>query len=53
MKLRTTKDYKDALRQIDTLMDAEPGSPEGDELEELVSLVEEYEEESLDPPDED
>ena len=40
MELRTTKDYEDALRQIDALMDVEPGTPEGDELEELVSLVE-------------
>ena len=53
MELRTTEEYETALARIDTLMDAEPGSPEGDELEELVNLVEEYEEEYLSPLDED
>ncbi|MEZ9398362.1 hypothetical protein AB4393_14870 [Vibrio splendidus] len=37
-------DYKAALKRIESLFDvAEPGSPEGDELETLATLVEEYE----------
>lgn len=37
-------DYKAALKRIESLFDAsEPGSPEGDELEKLAALVEEYE----------
>ncbi|MCU7986550.1 MULTISPECIES: hypothetical protein [unclassified Shewanella] len=38
-------DYRMALIRIEALFDAEPGSPEGDELELLVSFVEAYEEE--------
>ena len=30
--IRTEEDYETALARIDALMDAEPGSPEGDEL---------------------
>lgn len=38
-------DYKVALKRIESLFDAaEPGTPEGDELERLAALVEEYEE---------
>ena len=38
-------DYKTALKRIESLFDvAEPGTPEGDELEKLVTLVEAYEE---------
>lgn len=38
-------DYKAALKRIESLLDvAEPGTPEGDELERLAALVEEYEE---------
>jgi len=37
-------DYKTALKRIESLFDvAEPGTPEGDELERLAALVEEYE----------
>ncbi len=41
--VRTEQDYEDALAQIDALMDAAPGSPEFDELDVLVDLVEHYE----------
>ena len=41
--IRTEKDYKGALARIDALMDAERGSPEFDELDVLVDLVEFYE----------
>lgn len=38
-------DYNAALKGIESLFDAaEPGTPEGDELERLAALVEEYEE---------
>lgn len=36
-------DYEAALGRIDELMDADPGTTEGDELELLVTLVEMYE----------
>ena len=41
--IRTEADYETALARIDELMDAEPGSPEGRELDVLVDLVELYE----------
>ena len=41
--IRTEKDYEAALARVDELMDAVPGSPEGDELDVLVDLVELYE----------
>ena len=41
--VRTKQDYEDALARIDALMDAAPGSPEFDELDILVDLVELYE----------
>ena len=41
--VRTEQDYADALARIDALMDAAPGSPEFDELDVLVDLVELYE----------
>ncbi|GAB1149618.1 hypothetical protein CRN53_08620 [Vibrio vulnificus] len=41
-------DYKAALKRIESLFDAaEPSTPEGDELERLAALVEEYEEKHL------
>ncbi len=42
--IKTEEDYHKALARIDELMDAEPNTPEGDELELLVTLVEFYEE---------
>ena len=41
--IRTEKDYEAALARVDELMDAAPGSLEGDELDVLVDLVELYE----------
>ncbi len=41
--IRTEKDYDAALARIDTLMNADMGTPEGDELDILVTLVEAYE----------
>jgi HTH-type transcriptional regulator / antitoxin HigA len=42
--IRTEADYNAALSRIDALMDAEPGTRAGDELDVLVDLVEHYEE---------
>lgn len=41
--IRTQVDYDAALARIDTLMNAEQETPEGDELDILVTLVEAYE----------
>ncbi len=41
--IRTEKDYEAALARIDEIFEAEPGSPEGRELDVLVDLVEQYE----------
>ncbi|MDE0058378.1 MAG: XRE family transcriptional regulator [Defluviicoccus sp.] len=41
--LETEADYDAALSAIDRLMDAAPGTPESDEIEALVTLVEAYE----------
>ena len=41
--IRTEADYETALARIVELMDAEPGSPEGRELDMLVDLVDLYE----------
>src|SRR3990172_4038821 len=41
--IKNEKDYKAALARINDLMDADPGTPEGDELDLLVTLVELYE----------
>lgn len=41
--IRTETDYTAALARVDELMDAEPGSPEGEELDVLANLVERYE----------
>jgi len=43
-RIRTEADYGAALARIDALMDAEPGTPEGEELDVLTDLVEHYEE---------
>ncbi|HSN77759.1 MAG TPA: transcriptional regulator [Anaerolineae bacterium] len=51
--LRTEDDYETALREIENLWGAPFGSPEGDRLEVLVTLVEAYEEKHypIEPPD--
>lgn len=41
--VRTERDYEDALERIGQLMTARPGTPEGDELDVLSTLVEAYE----------
>ena len=41
--IKAKTDYNNALRRIDVLMDAEPGTEAGDELDVLATLVEAYE----------
>jgi len=42
--VKTKKDYESALKEIERLFDATPGTREGDRLEVLATLVEAYEE---------
>ncbi|WP_428655682.1 helix-turn-helix domain-containing protein [Runella sp.] len=51
--LRTEKEYSNALRRIDEIFDAAPGTAEGDEAELLVLLIKDYENKfhSILPPD--
>ena len=42
--IKTAADHAAALARIDELFTAKPGTPEGDELDLLVTLVELYEE---------
>lgn len=41
--IKTEEDYIEALKKVDELWDAEPGTPEGDESEVWCTLVEAYE----------
>jgi HTH-type transcriptional regulator/antitoxin HigA len=41
--IRTKTDYRDALKQIESLMTAKANSPEGDRLDVLTTLIEAYE----------
>ncbi|OGA08959.1 MAG: DNA-binding protein [Betaproteobacteria bacterium RIFCSPHIGHO2_12_FULL_69_13] len=41
--IRTKADHRAALREIEGLMDAEAGTPQGERLDVLVTLVEAYE----------
>ncbi|TNE59562.1 MAG: transcriptional regulator [Alphaproteobacteria bacterium] len=45
--LHSEEDYAHALVRIEALMDAKPGTPQGNELDILVTLVEAYEERNL------
>ena len=51
--IKNSKDYNNALKDIDKLWNANPNTREGDMLEVLVTLVEAYEEKKykIDPPD--
>jgi HTH-type transcriptional regulator / antitoxin HigA len=41
--IRNEEDYEAVLADVDELMDAAPGTPEGDRLDVLVTLIEAYE----------
>ena len=56
MKLRpikNVKDYEIALKRLDKIFDAKSGTKEGDELEVLALIIEDYEDKNypIDPPD--
>jgi HTH-type transcriptional regulator/antitoxin HigA len=41
--IRTEADYRAALQEVERLWEAEPGTPEGDRVEVLTTLIEAYE----------
>jgi len=51
--IRSKRDYKAALKEIGRLWGAKSGTPDGDRLDVLATLVDAYEEEHypMDPPD--
>ena len=51
--IKSEEDYRATLQEIESLMSAEPGTPAGERLDVLVTLVEAYERKhhSLDLPD--
>jgi HTH-type transcriptional regulator/antitoxin HigA len=51
--IRTKADHRAALKEIERLMDAKPGTAAGDRLEILTTLVDHYESEHepIEPPD--
>jgi HTH-type transcriptional regulator/antitoxin HigA len=51
--IKTKADHRAALREIERLMDAKPGTAAGDRLEVLTTLVDRYESEHepIEPPD--
>lgn len=48
--VKTEDDYESALAEIEGLLDAAPGSPKGDRLDVLATLVEAYEAERYSIP---
>lgn len=51
--IKTPADHRAALEEIARLMEARPGTPSGDRLDVLTTLVEQYESrhEPIEPPD--
>ena len=51
--IKTNADYRAALEEVESLMRAEPNTPEGEKLESLATLIEAYERKHfpLDLPD--
>jgi HTH-type transcriptional regulator/antitoxin HigA len=51
--IRTEEDYELAMKRLDKIFDASPGTKEGDELEVLALLIEDYENKHypIGPPD--
>jgi HTH-type transcriptional regulator/antitoxin HigA len=51
--IKNSEDYRAALREAEMLMSAAPGSPEGERLDVIVTLIEAYERKHypLDLPD--
>jgi HTH-type transcriptional regulator / antitoxin HigA len=40
--IKTEADYQDALKEVERLFDAKPGTAEADRLEILTTLIEDY-----------
>jgi HTH-type transcriptional regulator/antitoxin HigA len=51
--IQTETDYEAALKEIESLMESMPGTPEGDRLDILVTLVEAYEAKNFPIPEPD
>ena len=51
--IKSEKEYDQALKRLDVVFDAPPDTPEGDEAELLVILIEKYEDENypIEAPD--
>jgi HTH-type transcriptional regulator / antitoxin HigA len=41
--IRTKADYRAALKEVERLWEADPGTPDGDRVDVLVTLIEAYE----------
>lgn len=41
--IRTKADYRTALKEVERLWETEPGTPDGDRVDVLVTLIEAYE----------
>lgn len=46
-QIKTEEDYEQILKRIEEIFDSKPNTPEGNELEYLVGLVEKYEDENF------
>src|SRR5438874_13038306 len=51
--IKSERDYRRTMKQINRLMDARPGTPQGDELDVLTTLAQAWEEKHqvIDAPD--
>lgn len=51
--IRNEQDYQDAMKKVELLWGARSGTPEGDDLDVLATLIEVYEAKNfiMDPPD--
>ena len=45
--IKTEQDYSQALQRLEDIFDAKPDTKDGDELEALANLIEEYENENF------
>jgi HTH-type transcriptional regulator/antitoxin HigA len=51
--IRSEADYQAALKEIERLIESQPGTPEGDRMDVLVTLVEAYEAKNFPIPEPD
>ena len=51
--IRSEADYQTALKEIERLIESQPGTPEGDRMDVLVTLVEAYEAKNFPIPEPD